>query len=176
MTNRFRTLCLVLMVLSFLLLGIEGDASQPDGPLDWTLGSWHGVRRDAQDGTEAPMRVLVERTPDGLGQIERLEVQTDADPYVGFAVCTRDPVAGRWMRIYANDVHPKFARLAAQSVVGERVIWQSVTSRPPRGSRLVSERLGPDRWRRTQEFSTDNGVTWQIRFIDELSRDQPMLP
>jgi len=163
------------LLVAFLFLGAGGDASQPDGPLDWTVGTWKGTRRDFGEHSEAPLAILVAEMPDRLGEIERLEVETGGDPYVGFTVCTPDPANERWMRIYTNDVRAKLARLVANPE-GDRVVWVSVTAKPPRGSRLVSERLGPDRWRRTQQVSEDGGVTWRDVFVDELARMKPDSP
>ena len=39
-----------------------------------------------------------------------------------------------------------------------------------RESRLISERLGDDRWRRTMSVSQDGGRTWSVLWIDELHR------
>jgi hypothetical protein len=158
------------IVLVILVMGLGDGPNDSEGPLDWTLGSWHGVRREVSTGDEAAMSLLVEKAPDGRGLIERLEVETDGDPYVGFAVSAPETSSDGWMRIYANDVRPSFARLASRSVTGDRTVWLSVTATPPKGSRLVSERLAPDRWRRTQQFSTDGGSTWKDLFVDELTR------
>ena len=163
-------------LLPILLACASGTAVESGGPADllaWTEGKWHGARRDTNDGSEAPMTIVIERIPNGRGTIERLEVATDGDPYVGFSVSTPNPEGGGWTRLYANDVHQKFARLVAESVAGDRTVWQSVTATPPRGSRLISERMGPDRWRRTQQVSNDNGATWQVLFVDELERYRP---
>jgi len=145
--------------LLFGLLAMAGETEPPPAPLDWAVGSWHGVRTDASDGDQAPMSLL----------IERLEVASGGDPYVGFTVRTPDPRTGRWVMLYANDVRSKVARLEA-TFDGDRVVWNSRTAVPPRGSRLVAERLGPDRWRRTQQISKDGGATWSVLFVDELER------
>ncbi len=155
--------------LILLLVGAGPESEPTPGPLDWAIGHWEGTRRDIGDGEKAVMDLIVERLPGGPGQIERLAVETDGDAYVGVTVRMPDPDTGQWFMIYVNDVRPKLARLLA-TFDGDRVVWNSVTAKPPRGSRLVAERLGPDHWRRTQQFTRDGGETWQDMFVDELRR------
>jgi hypothetical protein len=174
MTKNYRHLPSVFILLGFLILGTPDETARAEGPpLGWTVGRWSGTRSDANDGSVAPLRMLVERLPGGHGLIERLEVTTEGDPYVGFSVCLPDPSNQEWEKLYTNDVRPKFARMRAPSVEETRNVWLSVTAKPPRASRLVSERLGSDRWRRTQQTSTDGGATWKTVFVDELEREQP---
>jgi hypothetical protein len=139
--------------------------------LDWTVGTWHGIRRDGADGTEAPMTLLVEALPGGHGVVERIQVEGGGTPYVGFGVRHFDPASRQWTQLYANASRPTFARLEG-TVDGDRSTWNSVTAGPGRSSRLVAERLGADRWRRTQQVSEDGGRTWRVLFTDELERDR----
>lgn len=115
------------------------------------------------------MTVRVEALPDALGQVECLRVEGESGPYVGFTVRLRDE-AGEWQMIYVNSTQRTFARLDGQ-LAGERSSWTSVTPGRTRESRLVSERLGENGWRKTQLVSNDAGVTWQVLFTDELERD-----
>ena len=112
--------------------------------------------------------MLVEALPGG-GQVLRLEVETEGGSYVGFTTRVLDAETGTWTMIYANDARMRFARLNA-TFEGDRSVWLSMTAKPPRGSRLIEERPGPDRWRRTQETSRDGGATWQVLFVDDLQR------
>jgi hypothetical protein len=52
----------------------------------------------------------------------------------------------------------------------DRGEWTSTTARAPNGSRLTYERIGADRWRRTQMVSSDSGVHWTVLFVDEMRR------
>lgn len=49
------------VILAIFLSEAAGEPGQPDEPMYWTVGSWDGVRRDAEDGTEAPLGVLVQK-------------------------------------------------------------------------------------------------------------------
>lgn len=159
------------MLLSLLLATACGGASSPLGPLDWTLGDWHGVRRAADDGSEAPIALRIEALPEGRGQIERLQVASDGTPYIGFAVRVPVGISGRWMMLYANSARETVSRLEG-NIEGNRGTWQPVAPGKKRISRLVSERLGTDRWRRTQHISEDGGKTWRVLFTDELERGE----
>jgi len=141
----------------------------PERAFDWTVGTWEGVRRDGADGSEAPMTMRVAPILGGAGQIRELEVRHSGGVYRGFSVQVFEREAGRWVEQYANDVHGRFARLEGElEGGGARSVWRSVAPERRRESRLVSERLGPDRWRRTQSVSEDGGATWRVLWIDEL--------
>jgi hypothetical protein len=71
--------------------------------------------------------------------------------------------------LYANSTRETFARLEGQ-VETDRVTWQSVTPGRTRESRIVTERLNTNQWRRTQRVSGDGGRTWRVLFTDELER------
>jgi hypothetical protein len=138
---------------------------------DWTLGTWEGVRRDGADGSQAPMTMRVEAILGGAGQIRELEVRHSGGVYRGLSVVAFEREAGRWVEQYVNDVHGRFVRLEGEPEDGSaRSVWRSVAPERRRESRLVSERLGPDRWRRTQSVSEDGGATWRVLWTDELER------
>lgn len=137
--------------------------------LHWTLGAWEGVRRDGADGTEAPMTCRVEAILGGAGFAEHLEVRHDKGVYRGYAVAALDRDAGRWVRQYVNDVKGRFVRQEG-SPDGDRITWRSVSPERKQESRMVSERIGAEGWRRTQSYSDDGGKTWKVRFVDELRR------
>lgn len=142
-----------------------GEASDP---MAWAVGSWHGVRRAADDGRESPMTVRVEALPYGAGQVESLRVEETPTPYIGFTVRLRDD-AGGWTMVYVNSTDHPFARLAGE-IAGDRVTWRSVTPGRSRESRLTSEHPGPTTWRKTQEVSEDGGRNWRVLFTDLLER------
>jgi hypothetical protein len=152
----------VLALASCQTTGIADDG------LQWTVGTWCGVRRGG-DGTVASMTLRVEPTTGGVGQVECLRVDGASGPYVGFAVRMPDPNTGQWTMIYANAAQRAFARLVADR--GVLYSWTSTTAAPGRGSRLVFERSDGDHWRRTQQVSEDAGRTWTVLFTDELVRD-----
>jgi hypothetical protein len=144
---------------------------------DWTLGRWAGFRRDAASGEEAPMTMTVEPILGGHGQIRRLEVHPEGGVYRGFAVQVEDD-AGRWERHYVNAVRRRFALLeaapddaAAEQDFADSSVWRSVTPGRTRESRLLSERLAPDRWRRTMSVGEDGGKSWRVLWVDELRRE-----
>ena len=152
--------------------GTESAASvdaRPDRALDWSLGTWRGVRRDGRDGSTASMIMRVEPVLDGGGQVRHIEIRHDHGVYRGFAVQVYDPDRARWVRRYVNAVRWRFAELEGD-VSSDRGIWRSTSPGRTRDSRLVSERPGPDRWRRTMHVSADGGKTWQVLWIDELRR------
>lgn len=142
--------------------------SSPERALDWTVGTWEGVRRDA-GGDEAPMRMRVAPILGGAGQTREMEIDHDGGVYRGFCVQVYDPALGAWVRQYVNDVRRTYARLEGQ-VEGERSVWRGASPARTRESRVVSERSGPDDWTRTMSVSEDGGETWSTLWIDELHR------
>lgn len=140
----------------------------PDS-FSWTVGHWHGARSSGEDGRAAPMTVLVEPLGDGSGQVECLRVEASGGPYVGFTIRRRDD-AGAWRMVYVNSTEHAFARLDA-STYESKTTWSSVSGARLRESRLISERIGENRWRKTQQFSDDGGTSWKVLFTDELERD-----
>jgi len=145
-------------------------AADPGRAFDWTVGTWHGVRRSGSDGSEDPMTMRVEPILGGAGQARHLEVRQGDGIYRGFAVQAYDPDLGRWVRQYINDVRGRFVRLEG-GLEGERSLWTVVSSSTGRMSRLVSERPGPGRWRRTMSISEDGGESWRVLWIDELEKE-----
>ena len=149
--------------------GPDEGAPNPERALDWTVGAWEGVRRDAADGDEAPMVMRVAEIMDGAGQTREMEIVHDGGVYRGFCVQVYDPSLGCWVRQYVNDVRRRYARLEG-TVEGERSVWRGASAERTRESRVVSERTAPDTWRRTMSVSEDGGETWRPLWIDELVR------
>jgi hypothetical protein len=77
--------------------------------------------------------------------------------------------------MYVNASRREFARLEGDAGP-DRAGWLSTTARAPKGSRLSYERIGSDRWRRTQEISNDSGVHWTVLFVDEMRRSKTPPP
>jgi outer membrane protein assembly factor BamB len=153
---------------------LEGPAPAPpvaarSAALDWTLGTWEGTRRDGADGTEAAMTMKVERVLGGVGQTQHVEVQHKGGTYRGLALQVFDPARDSWSRVYVNDARRSFVRLQGE-IDGERSVWRPLEPNPDRLSRMVSERLGEDTWRRTMSVSNDDGRTWSVLWQDELRR------
>jgi len=151
-----------------------GAPASAAGTLAWTRGDWTGTRRNAADGTEAPMTVRVVPILGGAGQTEQIEVRGAKGTYHGFGTEVFDGQLGRWVMMYANAVHGRFARYegtaegAGGTAEGARVDWWSTTAEAPHRSRLVWERPKADRWRRTMSVSDDDGKTWRVLWNDEL--------
>lgn len=139
------------------------------GALDWTIGRWHGVRRDGADDTEAPMTLRAEPILGGAGVVFHLEVRQGETPYRGFSVQVPSADGDRWLRRYTSAGRGAFAALEGRVQAG-RGVWTSTAPQGPRRSRLVSERLGDAGWRRTMSISEDGGETWRVLWIDELER------
>ena len=140
---------------------------------DWTVGVWEGVRRDVASGREQPLRMRVEALLGPGGQLRHLEVTGNDGVYHGAAVQTLDRDGGRWLRQYTNSTDRPFARLAGEVLVaGERSVWRSITPGRTRRSRLLSERLPGDRWRRSMSASADDGATWRGLWVDDLRRQR----
>jgi hypothetical protein len=78
------------------------------------------------------------------------------------------------VRQYVNATRGRFVRLEGE-VEGDRSTWRATTPGRTRESRLVSERLAGERWRRTQLVSDDGGGTWRILWEDELERSREPL-
>lgn len=161
------------LVGAFLALALAAPGplaaeEEPAGDLDWTVGSWEGVRRDGEGG-EAPATLRVEPILGGAAYAEHLEVSHGEDLYRGYAVTTYDTEDGRWVRHYANAVRGRLVRLDGE-VAGERSTWTITTPGRSRESRLVSERIEGGRWQRTHQVSEDGGDTWRILWQDELER------
>ena len=144
-------------------------AERLESSFDWTVGEWRGMRRDGQDGSEASMRMVIEPVLGGAGQTRVIEVEHGGGIYHGFAVQVFNRDLGRWVRQYVNAARGRFSRLEGE-IEKKMSVWRSVTPGRSRESRLVSERPGPDRWRRTMSISSDGGATWRVLWIDELTR------
>lgn len=159
---------------SLLLAGVIANlpgtiAAETASDLDWTLGRWEGGRRDGADGSEARMTMRVEAILGGTGQIRHIEVTHGGGVYRGFAVQVFNKAKGRWVRHYTSENRGHFSSLEGETE-GDRGIWRVTTPDRTRESRLISERLGDDRWRRTMSVSQDGGRTWSVLWIDELHR------
>ena len=158
-------------------LGAIGCRTLPVGSsdFDWTIGTWRGVRRDAADGSEAPMTLRVERLATGIGQLRVLAVTpAGGATYRGAAVVLFDADAGRWVWQYTNAPERAFARyVGPPGARGElaRSEWRSVSPGRTRESRLVSERLPDGRWRRSMSTAPLGEDSWQPLWTDELVRD-----
>ena len=113
------------------------------------------------------MTVRVETILGGAGFIEHLEVAHHDGVYRGFTVDLFDKDLGRWVRMYANSARGKFVRLEGE-VQADHSVWRSSAPDRVRDSRLVSERLATDRWRRTMSVSEDKGATWRVLWVDDL--------
>lgn len=159
------------LALSILLLVSPAVTPEPPDParaFDWTVGTWQGVRRSGSDGTEESMTMRVESILEGAGQARHLEVRNGPGVYRGYSVQAFDPELNRWVRHYINDVRARFVRMEGEAE-GDRSVWRVASSGSDRRSRLVSERPGPGRWRRTMSVSDDGGETWRVLWIDELT-------
>ncbi len=157
------------IVLCGLLVGCgAGPAVRGNGPFDWQVGEWVGERRSGGGGSVALLRVVVRSVLDGAVQTRELEARPEGGVYRGFAVQSFDREREVWTRRYVNAVRGSFAELDGELTAAGSV-WRSVTRGRTRESRLVSERLGDDRWRRTMSVSTD-GSTWRVLWTDELRR------
>jgi hypothetical protein len=167
---RFVPLALVGASLSLgFCLGREQLALQKPSPLDWTLGDWVGTRRDAASDEKVKLQLRVEPILGGAGEIEHLEAQHKDGLYRGFTVLTPSEKAGKWVMLYWNSKRTGFAQLNGE-VDEARSTWISASPEQPRRSRLVSELVAKNEWRRTMSISEDQGATWRVLWIDELRR------
>jgi protein-S-isoprenylcysteine O-methyltransferase Ste14 len=112
----------------------------------------------------------------GAGQIRELEVRHSGGVYRGFSVQVFEREAGRWVEQYVNGVAGRFVRLEGEIESAERSLWRTVAPDRRRDSRLVSERLGPGRWRRTMSVSEDGGASWRVLWTDALERAPAAAP
>ena len=149
---------------------LRADRSLQERAYDWTLGEWHGFRRSAARGMEEPMTMRVTPILAGVGQLREMEIPQSNGVYRGLALQVYDPAAERWVRQYVNDVRRSYSRLEGGPEGPERSLWRSATPGRTVISKVESERLGPDRWRRTVSRSEDGGATWTEVFTDELAR------
>lgn len=157
-----------------LFLGCQSlsQAPRPSNTLEgfaWTHGTWKGTRVDEGDGSTASMVLQVSPILAGAGTLEELEVTHSGGVYRGLHVRLYEPESERWVSHYANAVHGRMVPLEGRQD-GERWIWRSTSPTRRRESRLLDERPGEGRWRRTQEVSEDDGESWRILFTDELVR------
>lgn len=157
-------------VLALPLVALQPGESRPeirDSSQDWTLGLWQGVRHDSNDGSEAPIEIWVEPALGGNGKIEHLAVGADDVVYRGLAVESIDPESKDHVRYYINDARSGIVELRGV-VEADRAEWWRVTPQRTEESRLISERIAPNGWRRTQSISKDGGITWTVLWRDEL--------
>lgn len=164
-------LCLPVLLLAVALALPAGAADGNEGreSLEWTIGAWHGVRQGADGGEAAPVRLRVEPILGGAGLVEHLEVTHEGGVYRGFAVNAYSEDENLWLRRYTSAGRGEFAELEG-TVDGERSTWRSVSPGRSRESRLTSELIGPNRWRRTHRISEDGGETWRVLWRDDLER------
>jgi len=152
--------------------GPGAAARAPDDPerhLDWTLGAWSGVRAGGDDDEAGPITMTVRPILAGAGQTYEIEVPHEAGVYRGFGVQVHDPAAGRWHRRYVNATRRTFSILEGEAGPG-RATWRGADPARTRASRVLSERVGDDGWRRTMSISEDGGETWRVLWTDELRR------
>ena len=141
--------------------------------MDWTLGTWQGVRRSGATGEAEPMVMRVAEILNGAGQTREMEI-VDADGgdvYRGFCAQVFDAKRGIWVREYTNESRGRFTELEGETLPGDdsRSVWR-VTAPRTRETELISERPSPDAWVRTMTISEDGGGTWSVLWIDELVR------
>jgi hypothetical protein len=160
----------VLLALAVAAGAAETDPAAQAAALDWTVGTWHGVRVHGADGSRAPLELRVEAILGGSGHVERLRIGDGKEPYLGFAVQVYSPAAGRWERRYVNGVHRRFVALEGEVVAPGRVVWRPAAPDPSRRSRVESEHLDDGSWRRTMHVSEDGGDTWHVLWRDEMRR------
>jgi hypothetical protein len=156
--------------LALLLLAAPALA-QPDA-FDWTVGTWEGVRREGLTGVEEPLRLEVESVLGGTGFMRRLEVEGEQGVYRGLSVQVYDPERDRWLWQYTSEGRGWFAEYAAEEIDGTRSVWLPTEPRV-RSSRLTSELVSSEHWRRTMEVSDDGGETWRLLWVDEMDRAAP---
>ena len=145
-----------------------GTDPQADA-LSWTIGSWEGTRTEAGTGKAAALHAEISSILGGAGEEERIEVEEGSPHYRGLYLQVSDPKLGKSVITYVNARRREFSRLEGHATAdhGE---WDSVTARPPHGSRMRIERTGNDTWRRTQLVSEDEGAHWTVLFVDDLRR------
>jgi protocatechuate 3,4-dioxygenase beta subunit len=149
------------------------SASVPaQGPLDWSLGEWVGVRKDGAAKTEFKITVRIEPILGGAGQAEHLEVQHPDGAYRGFTIRVPAKEGGGWVMLYMNSNHGGFAQLDGEAQ-GQQSTWHSGPPDKSRRSRLLSEPTASGGWRRTMSVSDDKGKTWRVLWTDELRRAGP---
>ena len=148
----------------------RGGAADPEGDaLSWTIGRWEGTRTEAATGKAAALRSEISSILGGAGEEERLDVEEGSPPYRGLYLQVSDPRLGKSVITYVNARRREFSRLEGHATA-DRGEWDSVTARPPHGSRMRVERTGNDTWRRTQLVSEDGGAHWTVLFVDDLRR------
>lgn len=153
----------------------SAPAPPPEEAFDWTRGNWKGVRRHGADGSEAEMRLTISPLLEGAGLTTELRVAREGGLYRARLLQAMESDTGRWYQVYINDVDRRFVRSEGEILeTGEKGAVHSVWTRTdPDGGRLSkldSEYLPPDRWRRTQSVSDDGGATWRVLWTDELQR------
>ncbi|MEJ2086254.1 MAG: hypothetical protein P8Y44_11330 [Acidobacteriota bacterium] len=162
------SLLIVTLALPSVALQPAQSRSETEASIqDWTLGLWRGARYDENDGSEASIEIWVEPALDGLGKIEQLVVEGDDAKYRGLAVESIDPESGDPVRYYINNVRSGIVELRGVVEI-ERSEWRRESAESTVKSRLISERIAPNGWRRTQSISKDGGITWTVLWRDEL--------
>lgn len=149
----------------------DAAAPAPERQLDWSLGSWKGMRKDPDDGSLTPMMLRGTKFLGGNALISEVEVHhRNGTVYRDLGVQALDPETGVWVEQYLELADRRFVRLEADDVSGDHTVWRSVGPDSPRQLQIVTERLATDRWRRTMSTSDDGGETWRVHWIDELDR------
>jgi hypothetical protein len=156
-------------------------AESPARALDWTLGSWSGVRIDGASQESEPMEIRVEAILDGAGITESLRIGDGEEIYRGFSMSVFDVAASEWERRYSNT-SGHIAVLHGEVAPAGQVIWHGASPGRTRESRMVSEPMDsrtseeaasggqPAHWSRTMWVSEDGGESWRVLWRDELAR------
>src|SRR5262249_23969817 len=134
------------------LLHAEPPPAPKNSLLDWSLGKWVGTRRDAATDQAVKLQLRVEPVLGGLGQIVHLEAEHKEGPYLGFTVRMPTDKPGKWSMTDWNAKRTNPAQLNGE-VEATRGVWHSASAEQARHSRLLSERVGEDGWRRTMSIS-----------------------
>ena len=170
MTNRVSPAALSLAFFAMGCASRPPAAPVPGGDaLLWTVGRWEGTRVEPSTGDREPISSEIRSVLGGVGEAEEVVVGTGPKPYRGLYTQVFDPKLQKSVLMYVNNTRREFARLEG-TASPERCEWESTTSRPPRRSRLVYERLDANSWHRTQLISEDDGRTWKTLFVDDLHR------
>jgi hypothetical protein len=174
MKNRF-VIERVVLVVAFMLvansLSAESPLASATRPLDWSLGKWVGTRRDATTDQTVKLQLRVEAILGGIGQIEHLEAEHRQGAYLGFTVRMPTEKPGKWSMTYWNSKRTDSAQLNGE-VEATCSTWCSAAQNKLRQSRLFSEQMGADGWRRTMSVSDDQGKSWRVLWVDELRRSR----
>jgi hypothetical protein len=147
---------------------------------DFFFGSWRVsnrrlVRRLAgcTEWETFEARQLVWPILDGLGNMDEFRAENWRPGYLGMTLRLFNPATQRWSIFWMDNRNVTLEPAVIGGWQGDTGIFtgSDVFAGQPITVRFIWQHLGPDAARWEQEFSPDEGLTWEKNWVMEFTRD-----